>query len=189
MYFDPEYLQWDLDLVRRLWRAQGSSSGSSSGSTDGSPGFQVAPLTAPVAGVAAAAAAAPAAALVAHVPTLYYAPCCPREVYDAIVRQNLAAGTLRHVALIGNSLRAQSDSALLLRAFGGGGAAGMMMGAGARVPAGGGGPAAGGGSAAAGGGREGEEAFVELVAQGRVVEVMLPDFAAHGVAIALHLFV
>ncbi|GIL79562.1 hypothetical protein Vretimale_12277 [Volvox reticuliferus] len=228
LYFDPEYLEWDIRLIEKLWHSPVSnghgpplqmealggadkwreplrSQGQVDATTEEAP-----PTQRLVAGavVTAAATTAPPAALTAYTPTLFYAPCCPREVYDEIVRHNLAAGTLRNVALVGNSLRAQAETSLLLRAFGGGvnslgGAAGMAALAAAGI---GGLPStvsAGGvggdrvSSSRVGQGPErngqremmaGEEAFVELVACGRVVEVMMPDFAAHGVAIALHLF-
>lgn len=218
-YYDPEYLPWDVQLLQRLW-ASGQMPGPepacaatlAAAPEDVSPGLG-APAAARDGGGGASRPACSAvhvqpsvlggAALVAHVPTLFYCPCCPRDVYDAVVRANQAAGTLHNVAIIGNSFRGQADAALLLRAFGGLGAGmgpgrgpvGGGMGGGAGGRAGGRGLGAeglnGGLGAGAGEGKgevEGEEAFVQLVAEGKVVELMLPDFAAHGVATALHLF-
>ncbi|GLI68186.1 hypothetical protein VaNZ11_012530 [Volvox africanus] len=216
LYCDPEYLEWDIRLIENLWhspanngfdpplqtaalrdtgkwkeplRSQGQMDATAE---EAQPMQQLAAATI----ATAAATAAPPATLIAYTPTLFYAPCCPRELYDEIVRRNFAAGTLHNVALVGNSLRAQAETALLLRAFGGGGGIGGGAGMAGLASAGIGGRF-GALSSGAGQGQErdgqgqlmtGEEAFVELVACGRVVEALLPDFAAHGVAIALHLF-
>ncbi len=223
-YYDPEYLPWDAQLLQRLWASgppprphsppRGDFStpppppspphgdGGGGGGGGGGIGDTGGAASPACSAVQVLPSALGGAALVAHVPTLFYCPCCPRDVYDAIVRANQAAGTLHNVAIIGNSFRGQADAALLLRAFGGLGAGmgpgrgpgGGGMGGGAGTRAGGRGLAGaglgGGLGAGAGMGEEGEgdEAFVQLVAEGKVVEVMLPDFAAHGVATALHLF-
>ncbi|GFR49343.1 hypothetical protein Agub_g11363 [Astrephomene gubernaculifera] len=181
LYFDPEYLDWDLELIRHL-RHQGCTATKD-----------------PPVEITALAAAAPPHALVAAEPTLFYAPCCPRELYDTIIRSNLATGTLHNVALIGNSLRAQSETALLLQALGGARSLGGGIGFGTGTGVGGGGlvgngrsyrPTASSQEADLGEQEEEKgEAFLELVSSGRVAEVMLPDFAAHGVATCLHLFV
>ncbi|EFJ45962.1 hypothetical protein VOLCADRAFT_93714, partial [Volvox carteri f. nagariensis] len=162
-YFDPEYLEWDVRLVRQLWwgtphdgvsrrlppgvggvveeQEEEGSTPECAQDEDGQRRGQRAAIT-------IAAAAAPTVALVAHEPTLFYAPCCPREVYDMIVRHNLAVGTLRNVALVGNSLKAQADTAILMRAFGGGfGSSGCKPGATGSI----GGGIGNGFSAAAGG--------------------------------------
>ncbi len=210
-YYEPEYRPWDVQLLQRLW-ASGPPSPASSPhrgeptSTAGAhtavppsaatqpvpPGPGPGPaaaapsgaasqsvssgLSAPAAdrggGTGGGIADAPAcsavhvrpsllagAELVAHVPTLYYCPFCPRDVYDAIVRANQAAGTLHNVAIMGNSFNGQADNTWLLRAF--------MLGEGLDWE---------------------EEVHMRLVAEGKVVEVTVPEFAAHGVATALHLF-
>lgn len=46
---------------------------------------------------------------------MVYAPCCPRALYSQILATNLAAGTLRNVAVLGNSFRAQGDSSALFK--------------------------------------------------------------------------
>ncbi|GIL52367.1 hypothetical protein Vafri_8258 [Volvox africanus] len=228
LYCDPEYLEWDIRLIENLWRSPASNGSDlplqteALGDTDkwkeplrsqgqmDATAEEAPPTQRLVAATVATASAtaAPPGTLIAYTPTLFYAPCCPRELYDEIVRRNLAAGTLHNVALVGNSLRAQAETALLLRAFGGGGGIGGSAGMTGLASSGIGGlpsAASAGGvggrfcapSSRAGQGQErngqgqlmtGEETFVELVACGRVVEALLPDFAAHGVAIALHLF-
>lgn len=48
-------------------------------------------------------------------PTLFYMPCCPRDLYAAVIAQNRAAGTLHNVCILGNSLRSLKDSNQLLQ--------------------------------------------------------------------------
>ncbi len=125
-----------------------------------------------------------------------YMPCCPRRLYGTVVTANRATGTLRKIAVLGNSFKALSvswwrerlcfhhfrpcalpssneqETSLLLNAC---------------PPT-----AAADGRAAEEEENEAEVAataiLTEMLRARAVVEQPCPDFGAHGVAIALHTF-
>eukprot|EP00798_Chlamydomonas_sp_ICE-L_P024960 gene24960-10618_t len=117
-------------------------------------------------------------------PTLLYMPCCTRALNAQVADANLRAGSLDRVIILGNSWRTFVESEGLLRALSGGAGRGGVM-----PPS----------IAGSGGTQEQEEdpdthnpekwvLLTELTQAGVVSELPAPDFAAHGVAMGLHLF-
>jgi hypothetical protein len=111
--------------------------------------------------------AAPAAAV------LCYLPLCPRDAYDEVLSGGAywSAENLPNLQILGTSFGAQGESAALvaaIAAFGGGGGGGL----GVEAPE----PPSE------------KQALLASAAEGVLVEIPAPDFACHGVGIALHGF-
>ena len=97
----------------------------------------------------------------ANVATLFYMPCCPRQLYDQVVACNQlkGGGSLQRAAILGNSFSSLRDSSALFAVLTGDQ-----------------------------GGADGAEMLVRMCERGEVEEVACPDLASHGVATAVHMF-
>jgi hypothetical protein len=105
---------------------------------------------------------------------LAYMPLCPREAYDEVLDCYWSADALPRLAVLGTSFGSQGETAALvaaLSAFGGGG------------PRGG-----GGGFPTAEAPEPPSEKQSLLAGSDVLIETPAPDFACHGVGIALHTF-
>jgi len=202
---DPDYDALDLALVSSL----GFSAALRGTVGEGLRAAAAAADVAAAAADAAAAAAAPDAEVAADAngasppgaPSppppagcLAYMPLCPRDAYDEILEAYWSPESLPNLAILGTSFGAQGESAALiaaLSAFGGGGGGGGGNGGG-----GGGGNSGGGGGPGPGlPGLEAPEppserqALLAASPDHLLVETPAPDFACHGVGVALHTFV
>jgi hypothetical protein len=113
-------------------------------------------------------------------PTLFYMPCCTRQMYHNLLGANWAPEQLAQLAILGNSFSSLAGSSLLLAALAGGGPrAGGQLGDGA-------------GGSEEGPGDDGYDAASDraalLAGAGAVSEVLIPDMNVHGVAVSLHTF-
>lgn len=128
-FYDPAFDAFDLSLLQHL----GCKAGRSAQSVQSAACVQSATSTAPnvtevattgaspqdASGLDSASLQAPSPAnmgeWVVQRPTLFYMPCCPRDLYAAVIAQNRTAGTLHNVCILGNSLRSLTDSNQLLQ--------------------------------------------------------------------------
>jgi hypothetical protein len=101
-------------------------------------------------------------------PTLFYMPCCTRQMYGQLLGANWQPEQLALLAVVGNSFSSLAGSNLLLMALAGGGPAGEE-GLGDRHDA-------------------ASDKAVLLAGAGAVSEVLIPDLNVHGVAASLHTF-
>jgi hypothetical protein len=108
--------------------------------------------------------------------TFCYMPLCPRDAYDDVLSAFWSAERLPLLQIFGTSFGAQGETSALvaaLSALGGGGGLG------------GGPPSA---MAAAAEPPSEKQAMLAAASEGVMVEVPAPDFACHGVGVAVHAF-
>lgn len=128
-FYDPAFDAFDLSLLQHF----GCKAGRSAQIVQSAAWVQTATSTAPIVAEMASDGASlhdtsgPESAIlqalgpastgewVVQRPTLFYMPCCPRDLYAAVIAQNRAAGTLHNVCILGNSLRSLKDSNQLLQ--------------------------------------------------------------------------
>ncbi|MEW5301639.1 MAG: hypothetical protein WDW38_002648 [Sanguina aurantia] len=117
-FYDPAFDTFDLSLLRHLGCEAATSTQSvqpPQTSTSEACMDTSQPLSSSSDGANPRSAVSPETRWVVHQPTLFYMPCCPRDLYAAVIAQNKAAGTLCNVAILGNSLRSLTDSNQLLQ--------------------------------------------------------------------------
>jgi hypothetical protein len=132
-----------------------------------------------------AAAAAAAAVEEAGAPSsscLCYMPLCPRDAYDEVLSAFWSADRLPLLQLLGTSLGSQGESSALVAALaalgGGGGNRGLASPSSAANTPGDDRPSE----------KQAQLAGAAAEAAGVMIELPSPDFACHGVGVALHAF-
>lgn len=109
-------------------------------------------------------------------PTFLYMPCCPRELYEAVLDANWSKDALGKLVVWGTSFQSMGATAGFFAALAG-------------ASAGGGRPQVQDPTAAGSTSSRQSLARVESVtSRGAVLELFGPDFAAHGIGTSLHLF-
>lgn len=100
-------------------------------------------------------------------------PLCPRDAYDEVLGRYWSAEDLPRLQILGTSFGAQGESAALIAAiaaFGGSGGGGRAGAEPAKPPS------------------EKQALLAAAAPDGVLVEIPAPDFACHGVGVALHAF-
>jgi len=109
--------------------------------------------------------------------TLVYAPCCPRDVYSALMRANWSIDQLTRLALVATSMASQGASSSLFLALTQPDVRGSSSGSSSSS------------SSSSSTGKESEELHALLQSKGGAVEALLPDVGgAHGIGTSVHLF-